>query len=315
MGRVAYLFPGQGSQELGMGRGFAAAVPESAAVFEEADAALGFALSRLVDDGPAETLALTEHTQPAVLTASIAALRAARAAGLAAPEFVAGHSLGEYAALVAADVLSFADAVRAVRSRGRFMQEAVPAGEGGMAAVLALSLAEVRLACADACAELPGRVVAPANVNGPDQVVIAGHRDALARAAEKAKARGARRVIPLDVSAPFHSPLMAPVQPRLANILELLSFRDATVPVVTNVEALPEVSGARLRQLLVEQVTAPVRWSDVVARLVAEGCDTFVELGPGAVLAGLVKRLAPGARILSIGQPRDLDVARLALAA
>lgn len=315
MGRVAYLFPGQGSQEPGMAAALADAFSECADVLARADDALGFALSALMRDGPKETLALTEHTQPAVLTASIAALRAAQAAGLPAPDFVAGHSLGEYSALVCAGVLHLEDAVRAVRLRGRFMQEAVPVGEGAMAAVLGLEPEGVAEACREAEAELPGRVVVAANFNGPGQTVIAGHVDAVRLAGEKCKARKARRAIELPVSAPFHSPLMAPVRPRLAEVLDAIRFEDARLPLVTNVEAAPEVDGARLRSLLVEQVTAPVRWTEVVARLAAEGCDTFIELGPGNALSGMVKRQVTGARLFSVGDPRQLETAGAALAA
>jgi [acyl-carrier-protein] S-malonyltransferase len=315
MGRVAYLFPGQGSQEVGMGVDFAQSSPDAADAFEQADAALDMSLSGLIKSGPAETLALTENTQPAVLVASIAALRAGFRAGLPAPDFVAGHSLGEYSALVAAGVLRLDDAVRAVRLRGRFMQEAVPVGEGAMAAVLALSPILVTQVCAEIQAENPGRIVVAANLNGAEQVVIAGHADAVKLAGERCKERGARRVLPLDVSAPFHSPLMAPVQPRLSEVLNAIRFDDAQVPLVTNVEASPELSGDRLRSLLIEQVTAPVRWTDVVARLAAEGCDTFVELGPGAVLTGLVRRQLPGVKVLSVSHPSKLEAACAALAA
>lgn len=313
MGRVAYLFPGQGSQEVGMGLALAEAFPAAREAFVRADAALAFALTELVAKGPADTLALTEHTQPAVLTASLAALAAARAAGLPAPDFVAGHSLGEYAALVAADVLSIEDAVRTVRARGRFMQEAVPVGQGAMAAVLGLAPELVREACAEAEADRPGERVVAANLNGPEQTVVAGHAGAVAAAKARLEAKGAKRVVALDVSAPFHSPLMAPAAPRLAEVLGALSFENARVPVVTNVEAAPERDGARLRALLVHQVTAPVRWTEVVARLAAEGCDTFVELGPGTVLGGLAKRQVKGARVFSVSDPQKLEAARAAL--
>lgn len=306
MGRVAYLFPGQGSQEVGMGRAFAAAVPASAEVFAQVDEALSCALSALLEGGPAATLALTEHTQPAVLTASVAALRAARVAGLPAADFVAGHSAGEYAALVAAEVLSLEDAARIVRARGRFMQEAVPVGVGAMAAVLALPAAVVAEICLEIQALRPGEVVVAANINGPDQVVIAGHAGAVQAASERLKAKGARRVVALDVSAPFHSPLMAPVGPRLAQELAGVRFRDPVRPVVTNVEAAPESSGERLRSLLVEQVTAPVRWAQTLARLAAEGCDTFIELGHGTVLSGLARRQVAGARVYAVSDPATL---------
>lgn len=315
MGRVAYLFPGQGSQEVGMGQAFAAASREAADVLARADLALGFALSGLMANGPAAQLALTEHTQPAVLVASLAAWRAAQAAGLPAPDFVAGHSLGEYSALVVAGVIGLEDAVRTVRARGRFMQEAVPVGQGAMAAVLALPAAEVERVCAEVRAERSGEWVGPANLNGPEQTVIAGHAEAVRLAGERLKAAGARRVLPLDVSAPFHSPLMEPVKPQLAQVLDGVRFSDAVMPLVTNVEARAECSAERLRRLLVEQVTAPVRWTELVAQLAAEGCDTFVELGPGAVLGGLVKRQVAGARVFSVSAPAKLDAAMSALAA
>jgi [acyl-carrier-protein] S-malonyltransferase len=312
MGRVAYLFPGQGSQTVGMGAAFASSVSACAEVFRRVDEALGFAMSALVATGPAESLALTEHTQPAVLAASVVAWTAAREAGLPPPEAVAGHSLGEYTALVAAGVLSLEDAVRAVRLRGRFMQEAVPVGVGAMAAVLQLAPLVIVDVCREVSAEGDGVVVA-ANFNGHDQTVIAGHAVAVSRASERCRAAGARRVVPLDVSAPFHSPLMAPVVERLAPVLQGCGFADAAVPVITNVEAAPERSGARLRALLLEQVTAPVRWTEVVQRLAADGFDTFVELGPGTVLSGIAKRLVPGATVVSIGTPDKLEAARALL--
>ena len=315
MGRVAYLFPGQGSQEVGMGRAFAERSSAAAQVFEDADHALGEALTTLIASGPAETLALTENTQPAVLVASIAALEAGREAGLPPPDFVAGHSLGEYSALVAARALSLAQAVKLVRLRGRLMQAAVPVGEGGMSAVLGLPVARVAQACQEIESENPGSVVAPANLNGSDQIVIAGHVEALRLAGDRCRQFGARRVIPLDVSAPFHSSLMASVSAPLADALASSSFADARIPVVTNVDALPEQRADRLRSLLVAQVTAPVRWTDVVARLVAEGCDTFIELGPGTVLTGLVRRQVPGARVHAIFHPSRLEAACAALVA
>ncbi|MFM2152369.1 MAG: hypothetical protein RL199_804 [Pseudomonadota bacterium] len=312
MGRVAYLFPGQGSQSVGMGAAFAASSLVCAEVFRRVDEALGFAMSAIVSQGPVETLALTEHTQPAVLAASVVAWTAAREAGLPPPDAVAGHSLGEYTALVASGVLSLEDAVRAVRLRGRYMQEAVPVGVGAMAAVLQLAPQAVVDVCREVSAEGDGVVVA-ANFNGNEQTVVAGHAGAVTRASERCKAAGARRVVPLDVSAPFHSPLMAPVVGRLTPVLGACVFRDAAVPVVTNVEAAPERSGARLRALLLEQVTAPVRWTEVVQRLAADGFDTFIELGPGTVLSGIAKRLVPGAKVVSIGAPDKLEAARALL--
>lgn len=294
---------------------FDAASPASRAVFARADAALGFPLSGLIAAGPAETLSLTEHTQPAVLVASMAAVEAAREAGLPAPDFVAGHSLGEWTALVAAGALTIEDAVRTVRSRGRFMQEAVPVGEGAMSAVLKLAPEAVETACREIREQLPGQWVGPSTFNGPEQTVIAGHTQAVAAAGERCKALGARRVTSLGVSAPFHSPLMAPVTPRLAQALSTIELRDAQVPVVTNVSTTPETRSDTLRQLLLEQVTAPVRWTEVVARLAADGVDVFLELGPGNTLAGLVKRQLPGATVFALSSPQQVEAAQRALAA
>ncbi len=297
-----------------MGLALARASSAAAEVFARADRAAGFALTELVERGPREALQLTENTQPAVLTASLACLAAAREAGLPPPDFVAGHSLGEFSALVAAHALALEEAVRAVRARGRFMQEAVPVGEGSMAAVLQLAAPEVVAACAEARAEAPGRVVVAANFNGPEQTVVAGHQDRVLRAGELCLAKGARRVVPLPVSAPFHSPLVAPAAPRLAEVLASLDFSDAAIPVVTNVTATPETAAGTLRSLLVEQVTAPVRWTEIVARLWREGCDTFLELGPGAALTGLVRRQLPQARALPVSDPTRLAAALEALA-
>jgi len=315
MGRVAHVFPGQGAQSVGMGRAFVAASDVARETFASADRVLGIPLAALAFEGPADQLALTENTQPAVLTASIAAWRAARESGVPAPDVVAGHSLGEYAALVAAGVVSFEEAVVAVRQRGRFMQEAVPVGAGAMAAVLSVGADVVEQACAEARAKRPGEVVVAANLNGPEQTVIAGHAAAVAEASVILKSKGARRVLPLPVSAPFHTPLMEPVRPRLAEVLGAFAFPDAAIPVVTNVEAAPERSGARLRALLVEQVTAPVRWTDVVARLVADGVDTVIEFGPGTTLGSLVKRQVDGVRVFSVATPDDVVKVKAALGA
>lgn len=315
MGRVAYLFPGQGSQKVGMGLGFVETCAASRAVFARADAALGFALSELIASGPAERLSLTEHTQPAVLVASLAALEAARAAGLPAPDFVAGHSLGEWTALVAAGALSLEDAVRTVRARGRFMQEAVPVGVGAMSAVLRLSADQVEAACAQVRAEHPDLWVGPSTFNGVEQTVIAGHAEAVALAGERCKALGARRVTPLGVSAPFHCPLMAPVTPRLAAELSPIAIAHAAMPVITNARAEPETDAETLRALLLEQVTAPVRWTETVARLAAEGVDVFIEFGPGSTLTGFVRRQLPSASAFALSTPDQLEAARQALAA
>jgi [acyl-carrier-protein] S-malonyltransferase len=299
---IAFVFPGQGAQAVGMGRGLAEAFPVCRATFEEADAALGFALSKVIFDGPADRLSLTEITQPAILTTSVAACRLLETRGLR-PAIVAGHSLGEYSAHVAAGTFAFADAVRTVHHRGRYMQEAVPVGVGAMAAVLGLDEAAVRAAC-DEAAE--GEVVSPANLNAPGQVVIAGHAAAVARAGERAKARGAKRVIPLPVSAPFHCALMQPAERRLAPELRALAARDPRVPVVANVDAEPKRDADAAIAALIRQVSAPVRWEASVRRLVSEGVTAYVEVGPGTVLSGLIKKVAREATIVNLDQPAGL---------
>jgi len=299
----AFLFPGQGSQAPGMGKGFAEAFPESRAVFAEADEALGAPLSRTCFEGTDAELARTETTQPAILTVSIAALRAL-AGRVDAPVALAGHSLGEYSAHVAAGTFSFADAVRTVRLRGRFMQEAVPEGEGSMAAILGLELPVLERICGEVA---DGEVVAPANLNAPGQTVIAGHAGAVRRASERAVAAGARKAIALPVSAPFHCSLMAPAARRLEEVLAGVPFAPPRVPVLANVDASRVTEADAARSTLVRQVTAPVRWMDLVQALGASGVRTFVEVGPGRVLAGLVKRILEGARVLNVGEPGDVD--------
>jgi [acyl-carrier-protein] S-malonyltransferase len=306
---VAFLFPGQGSQHAGMGRALAEAFPEAREAFAAADAALGCALSQLCFEGPEEELQLTANTQPAILATSVAALRALEARGAHA-DAVAGHSLGEYSALVAAGVLTLEAAVVAVRRRGTYMQEAVPVGQGAMAAILALDLPLIREACAEAA---QGEIVAPANLNGPGQVVIAGHAGAVDRAIEACKARGARRALRLPVSAPFHCELMRPAQERLAVDLAALPFRDPRVPVVTNVDALPARSGEACRDALVRQVSAPVLWQQTIERLVDDSVTLFVEVGPGSVLAGLVRKIARGAKVVGASDPDTLANALAAL--
>jgi [acyl-carrier-protein] S-malonyltransferase len=303
---IAFVFPGQGAQKVGMGKALADTFPICRETFQEADEALGMSLSGLCFNGPESELLLTETTQPAILAMSIAAHRAATSQGLTA-SFAAGHSLGEYSAHVAAGTLSFADALRTVRRRGQFMQEAVPVGEGAMAAILGGDEALVTQACAAARAELTGRVVSPANLNAPGQIVIAGHADAVARAGELAKAAGAKRVIPLSVSAPFHCALMKPAEERLEPLLRALPANDPRIPIVANVDAEPKVTAAAGIDALVRQVSSPVRWEDVVKRLIADGTRTFIELGPGSVLAGLVKKIDRSVTVASVEDPAALE--------
>jgi len=308
MSKVAWLFPGQGSQAVGMGVALAEAEPAARTVLQEADAALGFPLSRLMAEGPEETLRLTEHTQPAILTHSLMVVRA-WAHRLPKPDFAAGHSLGEYSALVALGALRFEDAVRTVRERGRAMQEAVPVGVGAMAALLGMSLEDVEASCAEA-AQATGKIVVPANFNGPGQIVIAGHVEAVEAALEAAKARGGRRAMRLPVSAPFHSPLMEPAKARMEPILRGLDFREPVCPLVNNVDAAAVSEPAALRDGLVRQIPGAVRWQATLDLLLGRGVTTFVELGPGKVLAGLVKRQAKDQGLevsaLSLGAPEDL---------
>jgi [acyl-carrier-protein] S-malonyltransferase len=287
--KIAFLFPGQGSQSVGMGRDFHDNFAIARQTFEEADEALGFSISKLCFEGPDEELRLTENTQPAIFTVSIAAQRVLAERGVT-PAYVAGHSLGEYSANVAAGSISFADAVRTVRSRGQYMQEAVPAGEGAMAAILGLTADEVAQACKDATAETGG-VVAPANINSPSQIAISGAAAAVERAMALAKERGARKAMPLAVSAPFHCPLMQPAQDRLAELLRALPFADAKVPVVVNVEAKPVSDAETLRDALIRQVTGTVRWVESMEVLIAEKPDFFLEVGPGKVLSGLLRQI------------------------
>lgn len=304
---IAFVFPGQGSQVVGMGRALADAHDVARATFAEADAAYASeggpeTLSGLCFEGPSERLALTENQQPAILATSIAALRVLDAHGCR-PGIVAGHSLGEYSANVAAGTFAFGDAIRLVRRRGRYMQEAVPAGEGAMAAVLGATLEIVRQACEEAA---QGQVVSPANINGPGQVVIAGDTAAVGRASDRAKALGARRVVPLPVSAPFHCALMRPAQTRLEPELRSLAVQEPRVPVVANVDSEPRTDARGAIDALVAQVSAPVQWESVVRRLASEGVTTYVEVGPGAVLGGLIRKIHPEARVTGFAAPEDL---------
>jgi [acyl-carrier-protein] S-malonyltransferase len=307
---VAFVFPGQGSQKVGMGRALAEAFPESRAAFEEADAAVGFALSALCFEGPEEDLRLTANTQPAILATSVAALRALETRGLR-PQFVAGHSLGEYSAVVAARGLTLAEASATVRKRGQYMQEAVPVGQGAMAAILNLDAEAVARACVEAA---EGEVVSPANLNCPGQVVIAGHAGAVARAMERCKAAGAKRALPLPVSAPFHCALMRPAQERMAADLAALPIQDLAVPLASNVDARVVRTAADVRDGLVRQVSGAVRWQESIELLVREGVTTFVEIGPGSVLSGLVKKIHRDARVLNVEDPPSLEAAAAALA-
>ena len=302
--RTAFVFPGQGSQKIGMGHGWAQASAVVRETFEEADDALGEPLSKLCWEGPEEELQLTANTQPALLAASVAIYRGVREKGLA-PVAVAGHSLGEYSALVAAGSLAFADALRLVRQRGLLMQQAVPVGEGAMAAIIALDSDAVEVIAADAA---QGEVCSLANLNGDGQTVIAGHRGAVERAVQLAKERGARKAVLLAVSAPFHSPLMAPAREALTPLLEATPFADPAVPVVTNVDGLGVRTGDAARQALVRQVDSAVRWTASISHLAeAMGIDGFAEVGPGKVLTGLNRRIARGKKCWSLAEPEAME--------
>ena len=297
-----------------MGKDLAEKFAVARQVFEEADDAFGFAISKLCFDGPAEDLQLTENTQPAILTCSVAAFRVMEEAGIGAPAFVAGHSLGEYSALVAAGALSLSDAVKTVRARGQYMQEAVPVGTGAMAAVIGGELSEIQRVCEEARANfLSGQVCSVANVNSPNQVVIAGNTEAVDRAIESLNGV-AKRVIKLKVSAPFHCALMKPAQDRLALDLAQLTFNTPAMAVVTNVDARATSAPDELRDALVRQVSAPVRWVESMQLLMKEGVDTFVEAGPGKVLSGLMRQISRDAKMLNVEDGESLEAARTALA-
>lgn len=303
MSKLAYIFPGQGSQTVGMGKDLYDSFAVSREVFEEADDALGFALSAMCFAGTAEDLALTANTQPAILTTSVAAFRAMEAEGFPKPDYVAGHSLGEYSALVAAGGMTFADAVKTVRKRGQYMQEAVPVGVGAMAAILGLPLETVEIACAEAA---EGEVCAPANINSPAQIVIAGNAEAVDRAIEILRTRGAKRAIKLNVSAPFHCDLMFPAQERLAKDLAQIEFQNLRFPIIENVTAEANTNGERVRLALTKQVSSPVRWAQSVENLIVQEVSTFVEVGAGKVLSSLVRQINRDVRCLNVEDTESL---------
>ncbi len=309
MVKVAFLFPGQGSQSVGMGRAFAESSQAAAAVWRQADDALGFALSRLCFEGPEAELGLTANTQPAVLTASVAAAAALAERGIA-PHLAAGHSLGEYSALVIAGALRFEDTVRLVRKRGEFMQDAVPVGTGAMAALLGVDLATAEQVCVEAA---QGEVVGVANINSPGQIVIAGHRAAVERAVRAAAERGGKKSVLLPVSAPFHSALMKPAADRLAAELERVEVHTPRIPVVRNVDAGLTTAADDVKPFLIRQVSSPVRWTECLERLAREGATAFLEVGPGRVLTGLLKRTLEGVRGQPVEDPAALDKALAAL--
>jgi [acyl-carrier-protein] S-malonyltransferase len=308
---MAFIFPGQGSQHPGMGKELAEKFPAARQVFEEADDALGFSVSELCFNGPSEQLQLTENTQPAILTVSIAALRAMQSEGFPRPDFVAGHSLGEYSALVAGGALPLREALKTVRARGRYMQEAVPVGTGAMAAILGAELETVNAGCEQAS---EGEVCSAANINSPNQVVIAGAAGAIDRAIVILKERGARRAMKLNVSAPFHCAMMKPAQDRLAADLDAIQFRNSEMPVVTNVDARPVTSADELRDSLVRQVSQPVRWLESVEFLISQGVKTFIEIGPGKVLSGLVRQIDRAVQCVNVEDESSLRAARETIA-
>ena len=297
MSKIAYIFPGQGSQSVGMGKDLYDNFAAAREVFEEADDALGFKLSEMCFAGDEDDLQMTANTQPAILTTSVAAFRAMEAEGFPSPDYVAGHSLGEYSALVAAGAMSFADAVKTVRKRGTYMQEAVPVGVGAMAAIIGLPLETIETTCRDAAA---GEVCSPANINSPAQIVIAGNTEAIDRAIELLKQRGAKRAIKLNVSAPFHCALMLPAQERLAQDLQEINFSDLRFPIIENVSGEANTKGERVRTALTEQVSNPVRWAQSVENLIGAGVETFVETGAGKILSGLVRQINRDVRCLNV---------------
>jgi [acyl-carrier-protein] S-malonyltransferase len=303
MGKVAFVFPGQASQYPGMGKELADKYPAAKAVFNEADKVLGFSISKMCFEGSEEDLKLTANTQPAILTCSVAVYRVLAERGLT-PDFVAGHSLGEYSALVAAGALKFPDAVQLVRKRGTYMQDAVPAGVGAMAAIMGLSPAVVADACKRAA---EGEICSAANLNSPDQTVISGHAGAVKRAVEIASQLGAKRAVILAVSAPFHSALMTPMQQLLEKDLRQTEFSNLRVPLVTNVDADTIETGAEAREALIRQVSMPVRWEESIRLLIDEGVNTFVEVGPGRVLTGLLRQIERSVAILNVEDEKSLS--------
>ena len=307
---LAYIFPGQGSQHPGMGKSLVENFPVAARLFEELNDALHFSVSRLCFEGTAEELQLTENTQPAILSVSVAALRVMQTEGFPVPDNVAGHSLGEYSALVNTQSLEATDAVKIVRARGRYMQEAVPLGVGAMAAVIGGELKDIEQVCAEAS---QGQVCAPANINSPGQVVIAGNSEAVDRASELLKNGIAKRVVKLNVSAPFHSALMMPAQERLAAELEDFVFDDLKVPLITNVDATLIREGNEAREALIRQVSSAVRWLESMQFLISEGVDTFVEVGPGKVLSGLMRQISREVRCFNVEDAASLKSAAAGL--
>ncbi|MBM3802629.1 MAG: ACP S-malonyltransferase [Acidimicrobiia bacterium] len=302
MAQIAFVFPGQGSQAAGMGKALSDSSEAARAVFAEADRVLGFALSDLCFQGPDDQLRLTENTQPAILAVSAAACRLLFEAGVS-PSYVAGHSLGEYSALVAANSLTLADALQLVRKRGTYMQEAVPVGQGAMAAVLGLAVEQVEALCREAA---QGEILSPANLNSPAQVVIAGAAAAVDRALQLAKSYGAKRAVALPVSAPFHCELMRPAQERLAKDLEQISFRDVQPPLINNADATEVVSGGAVADSLYRQVCSPVRWTESIQKLIRNGVQLFVEVGPGKVLCGLIRQIDRTVKTASVEDPASL---------